>query len=69
MISPFRSWRSRSRSRIPSKDEIGQVAQAVNSIRERFEAGIDAYNQTRANLNGIVGQVAGSAGQVSCSLA
>ena len=35
----------------PSKDELGQVAEAVNGVRDRFEAGIDAYNQTRANLN------------------
>ena len=49
----------------PSKDELGQVAEAVNGVRDRFEAGIEAYNQTRAHLNDIVGQVAGSAGQVS----
>jgi methyl-accepting chemotaxis protein len=49
----------------PSKDELGQVAAAVNGVRDRFEAGIEAYNQTRGNLNSIVGQVAGSAGQVS----
>jgi methyl-accepting chemotaxis protein len=51
----------------PSKDELGQVAVAVNGVRDRFEAGIEAYNQTRANLNDIVGQVAGSAGQVSAA--
>ncbi|MGA2929140.1 MAG: HAMP domain-containing methyl-accepting chemotaxis protein [Solirubrobacteraceae bacterium] len=51
----------------PSRDEIGQVAAAVNGVRERFAAGIEAYNQTRANLNDLVGQVSGSAGQVSAS--
>ena len=51
----------------PSKDEIGQVADAVNGVRERFAAGIEAYNQTRANLNDLVGQVSGSAGQVSAA--
>ena len=51
----------------PSKDEIGQVAEAVNGVRDRFAAGIEAYNQTRANLNEIVGQVTGSAGQVSAA--
>ncbi len=51
----------------PSKDELGQVADAVNGVRDRFEAGIDAYNQTRANLSQIVGQVSGSAGQVSAA--
>ncbi|MGO9904093.1 MAG: methyl-accepting chemotaxis protein [Solirubrobacteraceae bacterium] len=49
----------------PSKDEIGQVAVAVNGVRDRFEATIEAYNQTRANLDQIVGQVSGSAAQVS----
>ncbi len=49
----------------PSKDEIGQVADAVNGVRDRFEAMINAYNQTRANLDQIVGQVSGSAAQVS----
>ncbi len=51
----------------PSKDELGQVADAVNGVRDRFEAGIEAYNQTRANLSEIVGQVSGSAGQVSAA--
>ena len=49
----------------PSGDEIGQVADAVNGVRDRFEAGIEAYNQTRANLDQIVGQVSGSAARVS----
>ncbi|MGA2926544.1 MAG: methyl-accepting chemotaxis protein [Solirubrobacteraceae bacterium] len=51
----------------PSRDEIGQVADAVNGVRERFAAGIEAYNQTRANLNDLVGEVSGSAGQVSAA--
>jgi methyl-accepting chemotaxis protein len=51
----------------PSKDELGQVADAVNGVRDRFEAGIEAYNQTRANLSELVGQVSGSAGQVSAA--
>jgi methyl-accepting chemotaxis protein len=49
----------------PSNDEIGQVAQAVNGIRDRFAATIDAYNQTRANLTGIVSSMSGSAEHVS----
>ncbi len=49
----------------PSKDEIGQVAVAVNGVIDRFAAGIEAYNQTRANLDQIVGQVSGSAAEVS----
>ena len=51
----------------PAKDEIGQVATAVNGVTERFRDMIDAYNETRANLNDIVGQVAGSAGVVSAA--
>ena len=49
----------------PSKDEIGQVATAVNAIRERIIAALDAYNETREKLNDIIGKVSGSAGQVS----
>jgi methyl-accepting chemotaxis protein len=49
----------------PANDEIGQVAQAVNGIRDRLAATIDAYNQTRANLSELVGGVSGSAGRVS----
>ncbi|MHB1836056.1 MAG: methyl-accepting chemotaxis protein, partial [Solirubrobacteraceae bacterium] len=51
----------------PSRDEIGQVGEAVNGVRDRFVAAIEAYNQTRANLNDLVGQVSGSAGQVSAA--
>jgi methyl-accepting chemotaxis protein len=49
----------------PSNDEIGQVAQAVNGIRDRFVDTIDAYNQTRANLSSMVMSMSGSAAQVS----
>jgi methyl-accepting chemotaxis protein len=51
----------------PAKDELGQVAQAVNAMSEQFVAMIDAYNQTRANLNELVGQVSGSAGVVAAA--
>ncbi len=51
----------------PSKDEIGQVAEAVNGVRDRFVATIGAYNETRGTLNELVGQVSGSAGQVSAA--
>ena len=49
----------------PANDEIGQVAQAVNGIRDRFASTIDAYNQTRANLSALVDSMSGSAEQVS----
>ncbi len=51
----------------PSKDEIGQIAQAVNATREAIVAALAAYNQTAENLGEIVGQVSGSAGQVSAA--
>ena len=51
----------------PAKDEIGQVAVAVNGVRDRFDAISTAYNTTRANLNEIVSRVAGSAGEVSAA--
>ncbi len=51
----------------PSGDEIGQVAQAVNAMREKLVATIEAYNQTRVNLNDLVGKVSGSAGAVSAA--
>jgi methyl-accepting chemotaxis protein len=51
----------------PSKDEIGQVATAVNGIREKVIAALESYNRTRERLAGIVGQVSGSATQVSAA--
>jgi len=49
----------------PANDEIGQIAQAVNGIRDGFAATIDAYNQTRANLSALITSMSGSAAQVS----
>jgi methyl-accepting chemotaxis protein len=51
----------------PADDELGQVAQAVNAMSEKFLAMIESYNQTRANLNELVGKVSGSAGAVSAA--
>jgi methyl-accepting chemotaxis protein len=51
----------------PANDELGQVAQAVNAMREKFVATIAAYNQTQGNLNALVGKVARSAGAVSAA--
>lgn len=48
-------------------DELGQIAAAVNAIRENTVASVEAYNQTRANLSELVGRVSGSAGQVSAA--
>ncbi len=51
----------------PSNDEIGQVAQAANGIRERVIAALLAYNETAEKLGSVMGQVSDSAGQVSAA--
>jgi methyl-accepting chemotaxis protein len=48
-----------------SKDEIGQVATAVNDIRERILRSVEAYNAMVAKLGGLIGNVSGSASSVS----
>jgi methyl-accepting chemotaxis protein len=40
-----------------SKDQIGEVALAVNEIRERTVASVEAYNGMRSTLHALVGQV------------
>ena len=49
----------------PGRDELGQVAAAVNVIRESTIGSVQAYNETRAQLAGIVGDLSDSAGTVS----
>jgi methyl-accepting chemotaxis protein len=51
----------------PSKDEIGQIATAVNGIRERIVASLGAYNSTAERLRDTIGQVAQTAGSVGTS--
>jgi methyl-accepting chemotaxis protein len=51
----------------PGSDEIGDIARATNGIRDNFIAMIDSYNQSRAALAELVGQVAGTAGAVSAA--
>ena len=46
-------------------DELGQVASAVNEIRDRSVASVDAYNQTRAALAELIGHVQASSSTVS----
>jgi methyl-accepting chemotaxis protein len=53
---PILSW---------SNDELGDVAQAVNAVRDNTVASVEAYNQSRAALSSLIGQVAGTAGTVS----
>jgi len=40
-----------------SNDEIGDVARAVNDIRNKTVASLDAYNGTRASLESMIGHV------------
>jgi methyl-accepting chemotaxis protein len=49
----------------PSRDEIGQVATAVNGVRDQLAGAVDAYNRMAAKLRGVIGQVSGSASTVS----
>ena len=49
----------------PSKDELGQVAAAVNEIRESTLGSLESYNATRDALSAMIGQVSLSAGTVS----
>ena len=49
----------------PGRDELGQVAAAVNVIRESTIGSVQAYNETRAELARIVGELSDSAGTVS----
>jgi methyl-accepting chemotaxis protein len=47
------------------RDELGDVARAVNAIRDNTAASVGAYNATRAALSAAIGQVAGTAAKVS----
>jgi methyl-accepting chemotaxis protein len=49
----------------PSKDEIGQVGEAVNGIRERTVASLVAYNAAAEKLRTMIGDVSKTAGSVS----
>jgi methyl-accepting chemotaxis protein len=51
----------------PSKDEIGQVAAAVNGLRERAVASIVAYNDSAARLRETMRTVAGTAETVGAT--
>jgi methyl-accepting chemotaxis protein len=49
----------------PGGDEIGAVAHAVNGIRDRTVASVEAYNRMTENLRDLVGQVARNSTSVS----
>jgi methyl-accepting chemotaxis protein len=48
-----------------SRDEIGQASEALNGIRERTIASVEAYNATRAALSSLVGELQAASGTVS----
>ena len=47
------------------RDELGRVAAAVDVIRESTLGSVEAYNQTRSQLAGIIGELSSRAGTVS----
>jgi methyl-accepting chemotaxis protein len=49
----------------PARDELGEVARAVNAVRADTAASVDAYNDTRAALADAIGRVARGAASVS----
>jgi methyl-accepting chemotaxis protein len=49
----------------PAKDELGQIAEAVNGIRQSTADSIDAYGAMAGNLRELIGSVSESAGSVS----
>src|ERR1035438_1556757 len=51
----------------PAKDELGQIATAINGMRDRIIASIQAYNKTAERLREVIGDVAKTAGSVSSS--
>jgi methyl-accepting chemotaxis protein len=51
----------------PSGDELGQIATAVNAIRDKCAESIASYNETAESLRGIIGRVASTAGEVGTS--
>src|SRR5919197_680173 len=50
-----------------ANDEIGDVATAVNAIRDNAVATIEAYNDTRAALTSMIGEVSSTAGTLSAA--
>jgi methyl-accepting chemotaxis protein len=49
----------------PGDDEIGQIATAVNGLRDQLDTSFDSYNRMTVKLRGLVGEVSGSASSIS----
>jgi len=49
----------------PGQDELGQIAEATNGIRDRILGSVESYNAMRVKLSGLIGEVAGSARSVA----
>jgi methyl-accepting chemotaxis protein len=50
---------------VASRDEFGEVAQAVDEVRERLAASVEAYNASRGALASMIDEVSSSASSVS----
>src|SRR4051794_1866373 len=50
---------------VASRDEFGEVAQAVDDVRERLASSVDAYNASRGSLADMIDEVSTSASSVS----
>jgi methyl-accepting chemotaxis protein len=51
-------------TRLPG-DELGQIARAVNAVRDNTAASVDSYNASRRSLAGMLGEVSAAAAEVS----
>jgi methyl-accepting chemotaxis protein len=52
---------------LPSRDEIGRVAGAVDGIRESTAESVEAYNAMREQLAGVIGHVTRNAATVAAA--
>jgi methyl-accepting chemotaxis protein len=50
---------------VRSRDEVGELSQTFNAMLGRTHRSIEAYNEMRAQLGGLIGEVSASAGTVS----
>src|SRR4051812_12117645 len=50
---------------VASRDEFGEVAQAVDDVRERLASSVEAYNASRGSLAEMIDEVSTSAASVS----